>query len=248
MMNPSCPTRRWILDFNEMHNSKGTQEKRIRGFNHGNLFSQQSVPRGFHDKEWIQKSSVAKEEKDMVMGLVLPQERSYLDLMQNCDLPPPVKIFSGTETTTLISTKIRTKQDDGVLPMGPGSFQYDEKLDLLKALQLSKKRAREAEKKAMQMKEERDRLSNALLEESLQLFAHRQWVRLLELELVLLRSQKQESQQQQLCHECNYTPKRRKIQAKKEEEMGGWTPWLMALALCLGFAGLRVLFGCRNLL
>ncbi|XP_043712835.1 uncharacterized protein LOC122661494 [Telopea speciosissima] len=243
-MNPLSPSRR-KLDFNEKQNSKGAEEKRIGGFNQVNLFSKSSVPRSYHDQDWIQKFSVA-EEKDMVMGLVLSQGRSYLDLMQNCDLPPPVKVFAGTERPTPTTTKISKKDEDDVFPIGPGSLQYDEKLDLLKALQLSQTRAREAEKKATLVIKERDRLSNALLEESLRLFAHRQWVRLLELEILLLRSQKQKFEQKQLSHGRYQPDKRKKIQSKKEDDTGGgWASLFMALALCLGFAGLGVLFGCR---
>ncbi|XP_043710170.1 uncharacterized protein LOC122659083 [Telopea speciosissima] len=204
-----------MADFNEKHNSNGPQEKKINGFKQWSLFSQSSIPRGFHDHDWIQKFCVAEEEeKEMVKGL-----------MQNCDLPPPLKLF----------------------PMGQSSLQHDEKLALLKALKLSQIRAREAEKKAILLAEERDRLTNKLQEESLRLFAHRQWVRLLDLEVVLLRSQKQQFQQQQLCHGgCYYTQKRRKVEARKEDDMGGWKPWFMALALFLGFASLGMLFGYRN--
>ncbi|XP_042507471.1 uncharacterized protein LOC122083664 [Macadamia integrifolia] len=239
-MNPLSPSPR-RLDFNEKQNSKGGEEKRISG----NLFSQSSVTRGNHDHDWIQKYSVADKDKDMVMGLVLSQGRTYLDLMQNCDLPPPVKVFAGAERPTLTTTKISKKDEDDVFPMGPGSLQYDEKLDLLKALQLSQTRAREAEKKATLVIKERESLSNALLEESLRLFAHRQWVRLLELEVLLLQSQKKKCEQQQLYHGRYQPEKRRKIQIKKEDDTGGWTSWFMALALCLGFAGLGVIFGRR---
>ncbi|KAJ4962782.1 hypothetical protein NE237_022721 [Protea cynaroides] len=241
-MNPLSPSR-WRLDFNEKQNSKVADEKRIGGFNQGNLFSKSPVPRGYHDHDWNQKFGVAEEEKEMVMGLVLSQGRSYLDLMQNCDLPPPIKVFAGTERTAVTTTKISKKDEDDVFPMSTASLQYDEKLDLLKALQLSQTRAREAEKKATAITKERDRLSNTLLEESLRLFAHRQWVKLLELEIFLL---KQQNEQKRLCQGCYQPDRKRKIQSKKEDEPGGWTSWFMALALCLGFAGLGVLFGRRN--
>jgi hypothetical protein len=74
------------------------------------------------------------------------------------------------------------RKHDGTYQLKNG---HDEKskMELLKALEASQTRAREAEKMAAILRKERDGLSIALLEEAMQLFSCRQMVRLLEFQV-----------------------------------------------------------------
>ncbi|KAA8546765.1 hypothetical protein F0562_003194 [Nyssa sinensis] len=175
---------------------------------------------------------------EMVMGLVF-SHKSGLDLMQNCDLPPPLKVFSGPDKTVLSSMNricsmmVQDDENDDDLRL-PGNGYQNEKLELLKALRLSQTRAREAEKKAAVLAKEKDCLCNALLAESSQLFAYRHWVQLLELQLSKL--------QRQFCGGSG----RMNVAEDDGEDVGSVT-WFMAFALCLGIAGVSFAFGCRYL-
>ncbi|XP_059639637.1 uncharacterized protein LOC132282011 [Cornus florida] len=163
---------------------------------------------------------------EMVMGIVL-SHKPGLDLLQNCDLPPPLKVFAGPDKVLSSMNRVcgMTVQEDE-----SNSGAENEKLDLLKALRLSQTRAREAEKMAAVLAKERDCLCNALVEESMRLLSYRQWVKLLDLQLSKL--QRQQQQEEQSCEE-------------EEEEAGGSMTWFVALALCLGITGVGIAFGCR---
>lgn len=155
----------------------------------------------------------------MINHLVSP--KSGPELMQNCDLPPPMKVFTASEK---------------VIPSPINRICKDEKLELLKALRLSQTRAREAEKKAASLSKEKDLISNAMLKESLRLFAYRQWVRLLEIQVSGRHWQgKNEGKQFCCCDEWE----------KREGDDHSGMPWLVALAICLGIAGVGFSFGCR---
>ncbi|GLT33711.1 hypothetical protein SLA2020_082750 [Shorea laevis] len=197
---------------------------------------------------WLQSNpnpkwgSRAVGESDMVIG-ALASQKSGADLMQNCDLPPPMKVFIGSD-------KVVGSPFNRICSMmgrenGKDEFQVyrtggeEDKLELLKALRLSQTRAREAERKAVSLAEERDQISNALLEESMRLFAHRQWVRLLEIQVSELHSRRK-NQEKHLCH--SYVER----EGNEGEDKSG-IPWLVALAFCLGIAGIGFAFGCRYL-
>ncbi|GKV23474.1 hypothetical protein SLEP1_g33190 [Rubroshorea leprosula] len=181
-------------------------------------------------------------ESDMVIG-ALASQKSGADLMQNCDLPPPMKVFIGSDNA--VGSPINRIFSMMGRENGKDEFQVyrtggeEDKLELLKALRLSQTRAREAERKAVSLAEERDQISNALLEESMRLFAHRQWVRLLEIQVSELHS-KRKNQEKHLCH-C-YVER----EGNEGEDKSG-IPWLVALAFCLGIAGIGFAFGCRYL-
>lgn len=170
---------------------------------------------------------------EMFMGLT---KTSGLDLIQNCDLPPPMKVFTGSADKTIVSSMNRIcsmmaredqENSDELFDMcrGDGDQNYG-KLELLKALRLSQTRAREAENKAEKLAKEKECLSNALLSEAQELFAYRQWVRLLELKVSKLHSQFADQEHQECC---------------------GCETWIVALALCLGIAGVGFAFGSRYL-
>ncbi|KAL5556490.1 hypothetical protein UlMin_038726 [Ulmus minor] len=164
-------------------------------------------------------------------------------LMQNCDLPPPMKVFSGSDQTVissmnrlcgLMGSREEVKYNEVNVYKNGGE---NEKLELLKALRFSQSRAREAEKKAAVLAEERDRLSDALIDEAKELFAYRQWVRLLELQVSSLSSQFEHEQEKQTRLEKN----------EEEDEEGTGLSWTLALAFCFGIAGVGFAFGCTYL-
>lgn len=190
-------------------------------------------------------NSKALDGNEMVMGFEVSQKPG-VDLMQNCDLPPPTKVFTGPDTTVVSSMNrilsMTGKEDDNEEFHVYVSGGENDKLELLKALRLSQTRAREAEKKAATLVKERDCVSNALLEEATRFFAYRQWVRLLELQVTKLQSQKQK--------DCSYGGSKGAEGLLKEGdggEDGSGVTWFMALAFCLGFVGVGFVFGCRYL-
>lgn len=131
-----------------------------------------------------------------MMGLTVSQKPASagFDLMQNCDLPPPSRVFKGSDKMVMLSmtnwvSRVLGKHeftDEFVNYRNDGDGNCDV-LEILKALRSSQTRAREAEGKAASLIRERDCLSNALMEEAMQLYAYRQQVRLLELQVSNLR-------------------------------------------------------------
>ncbi|KAJ6733608.1 hypothetical protein OIU74_005394 [Salix koriyanagi] len=137
-------------------------------------------------------NSRALRENDLLLGPLLSPSSGF-DVMQNCDLPPPLKVFSG----------------------GCGGVNY-EKLELLKALRLSQTRARDAERKAASLIKERDCVANALFHDSSQLFAYRQWVRLLEFQVLKAQEQQWKQQEKKLCCGCGRSNEVKKTSWKKK--------------------------------
>ncbi|KAJ7969444.1 putative Transmembrane protein [Quillaja saponaria] len=132
-----------------------------------------------------------------MMGLI-DSQKPGIDLMQNCDLPPPSKVFMGSDKMVILSmnkvcSTIGKAQDHKEFATYTDGDH--DKLEILKALRSSQTRAREAEKKAEILAKEKVRLSNALMEEAMQSFAYRQQVRLLELQVSKLQSQWLQRQQ-----------------------------------------------------
>ncbi|CAK9171954.1 unnamed protein product [Ilex paraguariensis] len=95
------------------------------------------------------------------MGLML-SPKSGIELMQNCDLPPPLKVFSGPDKKVIppMNSLIGQEEEAVAFPMSRSGSE-GENLELLRALRLSQTRAREAERKAQVLVKERDTLSNA---------------------------------------------------------------------------------------
>lgn len=143
-------------------------------------------------------------------GMMLPQ--GALDLLENCDLPPPLKLFP--------EPRHRNTEGGGAT---------DEHRHLLRALRLSQTRAREAEAAVAALAESNARLASLLARESMRLYAHRQWLRLLEAEKTTwLRRQK--------------TSAAAAAAPVPEPPTAG-----VLLALCLGIAGLGLVMGYRFL-
>lgn len=195
-----------------------------------------------------QKSnSKAFDGNEMVMGFELSQKPG-IDLMQNCDLPPPMKVFTGSDKTVMSSMNrifgMMGKEDENEEFNVYRSGGENEKLELLKALRSSQTRAREAEKKAASLVNEKNCLSNALLEEATRLFACRQWVRLLELQVSKLQPQCLHQHNQKTDCGCGGA---KGAEGDGDENGGGGVTWFVALAFCLGFVGVGFAFGCRYL-
>lgn len=183
----------------------------------------------------------AADGNDMLMGLTISQKTTSVgvDLMQNCDLPPPLKVFPGSNKTVIssmdrICRMMGRQEEENNEDLNLYRLDSDnEKLELLKALRLSQTRAREAEKKAAILAKERDCLSGAFLEEAKELFAYRQLVRLLELQVSYLKSK------------CDSSMLMK--EGDEEEDDRESISRIVAFALCLGIAGVGFACGCRYL-
>ncbi|XP_008805917.1 uncharacterized protein LOC103718746 [Phoenix dactylifera] len=179
-------------------------------------------------------------DKEMLMGFEFSNRTSgAADLLQNCDLPPPLKLFSSIEDDdkkNKISTPLLWLTKDDIDP-GSRANQWDdewgldhggENSSLLRALRRSQTRAREAEKAASLANARNEQMAALLLEKSLRLSAHRQWVALLEVEVSML-------QEKMLWSET------------EEHGEGDAVPasatWCLALALCLGVGGVGFALG-----
>lgn len=171
------------------------------------------------------------------MGLILSQKHG-LELIENCDLPPPAKVFSGSEKTVLspvnpVYSVIGEDYEDPDAEL-PRNSSGTDKLELLKALRLSQTRAREAEKKLDVLSKEKEAVLDFLLQESMHLFAYKQWVKLIEFQLCTLNNQH---------HQKEFN------KAAAEAENGGdpagpTIAWFMAVALCLGIASFGYAYCC----
>ncbi|XP_020589340.1 uncharacterized protein LOC110030772 [Phalaenopsis equestris] len=84
------------------------------------------------------------------------------NLLTNCDLPPPLQLFSPF-------------------------FFDDDNHGVLRALRLSQSRAREAEKRVELATAKSAQLASMLLDESMRLSVHRRWAMMLEFEVAALR-------------------------------------------------------------
>lgn len=146
------------------------------------------------------------------------KQKSSLDfLMQNCDLPPPLKVFSGPDKSVLLSPTSDNVED---------VEQGGDRLEVLKALRRSQTRAREAERKYLALEEEKEALSNLMLRESARLLACKNWIKVLELQILQLKTQKQ--QQQEYEH----------VDTKEDENGTNGVTWFIAVAFCLGIAAI----------
>ena len=60
-----------------------------------------SIARQAQNNRKLSYSRVAKE-NDMMLGALVSQ-KSGIDFMQNCDLPPPLKVFTGLDKAIVSS-------------------------------------------------------------------------------------------------------------------------------------------------
>lgn len=170
---------------------------------------------------------------DIIQSMAaLPSKTPSFDLLQNCDLPPPLKVFPGINPTAKLYGLMGDQEDEE-----DGFCGGDDRVGLLKALQLSQTRAREAEKRIEGFTKERDCLSDAVLRESLQGMAYRNWVRVLECQVSVLKLKVKQQEGE----------KEGRVVKMGEggEEVSGWFfSWVIPLGIAgLGFGfALRFLF------
>jgi len=174
------------------------------------------------------KDSQTQRRKNEIMGFSVSLKPSGFDLMQNCDLPPPSKFFMGPDKSVILSMNRvydiagKGEEEDSKHSGANRTENGDDernKMELLKALQASQTRAREAEKKAALLQKERECLKNVLLGEAMHLFAYRQQVRLLELQILHL-------QQSLWLHQ--------QPESDEYEEETTSVAWVLALVFSLG--------------
>ncbi|CAI9777651.1 unnamed protein product [Fraxinus pennsylvanica] len=161
--------------------------------------------------------------------------KSGLDLIQNCDLPPPIKLFAGPVNKICNMAGQEVVENE----VGMSKDSEDGKLEILKALRLSQTRAREAERKCSVLLKERDAISNLLLDESLRLFAYRQWLRLLEFQISKL---ERERRTEGVKSDSNRVP--------RWEDYGEGSSSMKqyaAVAFCLAIAGMGLAIGCSHI-
>lgn len=139
------------------------------------------------------------------------------DLLQNCDLPPPAKLFGPFPTLQRLESAAAADQK------GDGGGNES----LLRALRLSQSRAREAEEKLAAAGASNGGLAALLVRDSVALSAHRRWVMMLEAENSVLRA-------------CGGADP-----AEEEDHGGAGTAaaWWVALAVCVGIAGVGLALG-----
>ncbi|KAL9662839.1 hypothetical protein QQ045_027674 [Rhodiola kirilowii] len=156
--------------------------------------------------------------------LMIQPNRHHHQLMQNCDLPPPTKLYLGC-----FDNPIYTPNPNNILEN-----------NLARALNLSQARAREAERRMEEAVKERAFAINALLSESMRVMAYRRWLMMLEIQFEKLRLNKAEE---------DVTETRRTFLRNVAEDEDtdddvdvGVEKWKMGLLICLGLAGLRLAY------
>ncbi|CAL4999392.1 unnamed protein product [Urochloa decumbens] len=154
------------------------------------------------------------------------------DLLQNCDLPPPAKLFGPVPTLQRLENAAGADQkgDAAVVVGGGGGNNND---SLLRALRLSQSRAREAEEKLAAAGASNGELAALLVRDSVALSAHRRWVMMLEAENSLLTSGRGGGADADGDGDAR----------RDGGGGGGLAAWWVALAVCVGIAGVGLALG-----
>uniref|UniRef100_A0A0E0LW28 Uncharacterized protein n=1 Tax=Oryza punctata TaxID=4537 RepID=A0A0E0LW28_ORYPU len=162
-----------------------------------------------------------------------PARRAFAaDLLQNCDLPPPAKLFGPLPRLGNAAAGTSPDRKGGDGEGGDGGDR------LMRALRLSQSRAREAEEKLAAAGASNGELSALLVRDSMVLSAHRRWVMMLEAENSGLRG----------AAGFAGSAKEGVGEEEEEEEDGGGAQrgaaaWWLALAVCVGIAGIGLAMG-----
>ncbi|CAO2202270.1 unnamed protein product [Urochloa humidicola] len=152
------------------------------------------------------------------------------DLLQNCDLPPPAKLFGPVPTLQRLESAAGADQKGG----GGG----DNNDSLLRALRLSQSRAREAEEKLAAAGASNGELAALLVRDSVALSAHRRWVMMLEAEnSLLIRGGGRGGADGDGIGDSDGDARR------GGGGGGGLAAWWVALAVCVGIAGVGLALG-----
>ncbi|KAG2579409.1 uncharacterized protein LOC120679009 [Panicum virgatum] len=189
--------------------------------------------------EWELERQYGFEREMMLMAAAAPgagpppqqrqRQRPFTaDLLQNCDLPPPAKLFGPVPTLQRLESAAGADQKSGG---GVGSND-----SLLRALRLSQSRAREAEEKLAAAGASNGELAALLVRDSVALSAHRRWVMMLEAENSLLRGGGGRGADPGPDDDGDGN-------AWRSGGGGGVAAWWVALAVCVGIAGVGLALG-----
>ncbi|KAJ1268905.1 hypothetical protein BS78_07G169100 [Paspalum vaginatum] len=147
------------------------------------------------------------------------------DLLQNCDLPPPAKLYGPLPTLQRLESAAA-----GADQKGGGNDS------LLRALRLSQSRAREAEAKLAAAGAANGGLAALLVRDSVALSAHRRWVMMLEAENSRLQGGGAGAEPDTDTDDGSGG-------AAAPRGGAGVAAWWVALALCVGVAGVGLALG-----
>ncbi|CAL5005683.1 unnamed protein product [Urochloa decumbens] len=153
------------------------------------------------------------------------------DLLQNCDLPPPAKLFGPVPTLQRLESAAGADQKGDAVVVGGGGGNNND--SLLRALRLSQSRAREAEEKLAAAGASNGELAALLVRDSVALSAHRRWVMMLEAENSLLISGRGGGADADGDGDAR----------RGGGGGGGLAAWWVALAVCVGIAGVGLALG-----
>ncbi|GMH14655.1 hypothetical protein Nepgr_016496 [Nepenthes gracilis] len=114
--------------------------------------------------------SKALDDNNFITGIMLSHKPHGIELLHICDLPPPIKVFSGSNNAVSaalnrIYSLMSRKVEEDVLCTSRNSSTENERFDLLKALRLPQMGARDAETKHAAIVKETDSLLHAVLME-----------------------------------------------------------------------------------
>lgn len=180
---------------------------------------------------------------------------SPFELIRNCDLPPPQKLFPGIDDPAALPALVGLGDEKRRLRSYPaaGGGGGGGEVELLRALRLSQTRAREAEERGAAAAAERDAVARALIGEAARSSAYRRWVRVLELEVAALKSKTRRRPDGELLRRrrregCGGSAEEGDSDEEEEEERGASMAWMVALAIPLGIAGIGFALACRYLI
>ncbi|CAO2162975.1 unnamed protein product [Urochloa humidicola] len=191
--------------------------------------------------EWELERQYDFEREMMLMAAAAPKPQPQqhrhrpftADLLQNCDLPPPSKLFGPVPTLQRLESAAGADQKGDA---GDGGGNND---SLLRALRLSQSRAREAEEKLAAAGASNGELAALLVRDSVALSAHRRWVMMLEAENSLL-----------IRGGGGAAPRGGDADGGGDGDArrgggggGGLAAWWVALAVCVGIAGVGLALG-----
>ncbi|CAG7908821.1 hypothetical protein IGI04_039195 [Brassica rapa subsp. trilocularis] len=179
--------------------------------------------------------------------------------IQNCDLPPPQKLHKRIHCTSGEKGFISPQWKQGAWsdrfesslshssstasknksPKSPPMSDDLSNAQLLEALRHSQTRAREAEKVAREACAEKERVMTIFLRHASHLLAYKQWVKLLEMEVICRQMKKGELEEPE--HIKGVNLKKRKQRVKKK--MGEIGRYMMAFALGFSLIGAGLFLG-----
>ncbi|KAL5222523.1 hypothetical protein ABZP36_027236 [Zizania latifolia] len=179
------------------------------------------------EREWemLLMAAAAEQQKQQQPS---PRRPFAADLLQNCDLPPPAKLFGPLPTLQRLENAAAGTDRKS----GDGDGGNDDRL--MRALRLSQSRAREAEEKLAAAGASNGDLTARLVRDSVVLSAHRRWVMMLEAENSLLRG---------VGVGVGSAVVEEDSLEEDDSARSGVAAWWLALAVCVSIAGVGLAMG-----